>query len=40
MNEFVKYWEEVTQRIQKENQEKLKKDIDNEEKQWYNKIVK
>ena len=40
MNEFIKYWEEVTQRIQKENQEKLKKDIDNKEKQWYNKIVK
>ena len=33
MNEFIKYWEEVTQRIQKENQEKLKKDIDNKEKQ-------
>lgn len=33
MNEFIKYWEEVTQRIQKENQEKLKKDVDNKEKQ-------
>lgn len=34
--DIINYWNEVTQRIQKENKEKLEKTIDKDNQQCYN----